>query len=231
MSSPELRLGASTSSTDVHPNPNIPNQHRPWPNISNRRQSQANNLILLPKLSAPAPQLILTDVIPNQICPMDVGDPSISVSYRAALLLDDKSSSEFSNRIRCHLNYPQLTPQIPEIFSTNTRALKLATWTNEAVSNIESWPFPDTLVGSTGHLYPRKIARLYFMVAWFANPLNVQITIMVWSYPICACTLMNPCNQLYSTLPKYDRIFKYFLLSLHLLSILCLFIVYSWTIL
>ena len=65
----------STSSTDIDPDPNIPNQQRPQPNIFNRSWYRANNPLSPPKVSGPAPQIFSTDVIPNQISATDVGLP------------------------------------------------------------------------------------------------------------------------------------------------------------
>ena len=63
--SPGIQQGASTSSTDVNTDPNIPNRHGPWPNISNRCRYQANKIFLPLQLSVPAPQSIPTDAIPG----------------------------------------------------------------------------------------------------------------------------------------------------------------------
>ena len=95
ISSPETLVRASTSSTDINPDPNIPNRHGPRPNISNRRRPRANNPFLPPQISDPEPQSVSTDVITNQLSATDVEAPTVSVRSRAPPSLDAKSPPDF----------------------------------------------------------------------------------------------------------------------------------------
>ena len=171
MSSLGIWSRALTPSTYVDTDPNIPNRHGPQPNISNGSWYQANNLFLTPQLSAPAPQSISTDVIPDEISATDVRDPTIYVSSQEPSSSDDKSPPNFS----------QQTPRSHELSPTTN----LTTWNivnrrqgfqnrrsdpSGAVWNVDSRWSSDTLVGSSSLLYTRKTVCLSFYVGVSCAP-------------------------------------------------------------
>ena len=188
-----LQLGASISSTDENTDPNILNRHGPQPNISNRRRSRANNILPQPQLSAPAPESIPTEMIPNQISAADVGDPSIYIRSQATLSPDTKDTPDFSNRRLGQSNYLQLPPQLPEIFSTKARAFEPSVVASPGPSIILSSGLPPIRLSEA--LLTCILKRLFaclFMVVWLAHPFNDKITVMRCSYPFYARTPINP---------------------------------------
>ena len=146
-----IQSGTYMSSTDIDINPNILNRHVARPNIHNRHRPQANNYFLLMQLyvsSAPVPQLSPTDAGPLQLTLGILNLHQGSSEFFNRLQLFPK----FSNRRRGCPNNLQPTPQIPEILSTDARAFEMALrllW-----GRPEYWlpAFPNTLVGSNGHL-------------------------------------------------------------------------------
>ena len=192
MSSLGLLSGTSMYSTDVYPNPNIPNRHGPWPNISNRRWSQENSLFLPPQLSASAPQPIPTNMIPNQISATYVGDPSISIRSRATLPSDAKAPPEFSNRLRDPPNCLQPILRLPKILSTDTRAFKPDAVASPGLSQIWTPSLSQTLLlGTLAILTLKRFLVYLFMIAWLAHILNVKITVTGWFYPFHARIPIN----------------------------------------
>ena len=192
MSSPGLQSGASISSTDVDPDPNIPNQYGPRPNICNRCWSWDNDPFLPPQLFALEPQSIPTDGSLKTILATDVRAPLISIISWAPLSSDAKAPTDSSDRRRGRSNYLQPTPRIPKILPINTRAFKPG-----AVAPL--WPYqiltpglPPTRSSGSLAIYTLEIfLACLFIVAWLAHPFYVKITVTRCSYPLCACTPIN----------------------------------------
>ena len=167
--SPGLLSGVSISSTEIYPDPNIPNRHVTQPNICNRRWCRDNNPFLPPQLSASALQSITTNVGHDQIYATDVGGPSISVRARSPSSPYAKSPPKFSNRLRSCSNYLQLMTRIPDPLSSNANAFEPGV----AVPPGPSTPGlpPAFLLEALAILLLKKLFCLSFMVMCLARPL------------------------------------------------------------
>ena len=141
------------SSTDIDPNPNIPNQHVDQPNIRNRHRPQDNKTFPPPHLYATAPQLSPTDV--SLLHPMS-GILNIHQGS-ASLFAICQVFPDFTNRRRGRTNYLQPMPRLVEIFSTDARAIKTVTRLLRCHPKYWLPASHDALFRSTGHLTNRKI--------------------------------------------------------------------------
>ena len=112
---PVIWLGALTSSTDVNPNPNIPNQCGLQPNVSNRLRSQENNLF-------PSPQPLLWRCNqyqsmwdPTKYLKQTSGIPGSPSGHEYLRCQTPRFLPTFPNRRRGLTNFPQEPPRLPEI--------------------------------------------------------------------------------------------------------------------
>ena len=129
MSSLGLWSGASTPSTDVNPEPNIPNWHGPWPNISNRRRPQAKTI------SAATYLCLVSEININQRALR----PNIYIrrqgSHDFRQVIDHlrcqtpRILPNFPNRHQGTTNCSQLLPRIPENFQLTTGIWNPVLWT------------------------------------------------------------------------------------------------------
>ena len=116
-----LQSGSLLSSIYINPDPNIPNQHGPRPNIFNRRRSRENNTFLLLQLYTPAPKLTPTNV--GLIQPTS-GIPQSLLGLSHLHFQTPRLPPTFPNRHRVRLNYLQPTPWLPETLSTNAMSFE-----------------------------------------------------------------------------------------------------------
>ena len=136
MSTPGTSIGASTSSNDVNPDPNIQNQHRIRPNLSNRRWSQANSFFPPLQLPPRCRGQSQPTKSPTKYLQQTSGLPWSPIGYKHLTCHTPRFLPTFTNRRRGPTNCPRPLPQIPEILSTNTRDFELGDVTPPKPSEI-----------------------------------------------------------------------------------------------
>ena len=161
--SPGTSIGASTSSTDVYPKPNIPNWHGPQPNISNRCRSWSNNIFPLPQLLLRRCGLFQPTWSLTKYLQQTAGLPQSLPGHEHLPRQTPRFLPTFSKRRWGPTNFPQPPLQLPEIFSTDSRAFKTGTVTPPGMSEILAPGGPPTCSSEAPFIFMIKILFLIFL--------------------------------------------------------------------